>query len=567
MSALEKFSVLPDPARHAVRALPAAQASGGSRNSETIDALIRLAERLLPSVLFILDRGDPALGLLTWPPGVMGRRVPIEPVARQVLVNCDCEGELWVPDLAAEPAFAALDVVAAAGPLALARLPLREGGALAAMRAHGDWTSDERDTLRDLAVALGAAVERERIAAVAEAAVAEAQESAARVQELTRERARDAQARVAERVRAVGPLLTGVCHELNNPLTSIRSFAELLLLDAHTEEDREALEIVQREAHRASRIVADLRMVASRGIEVGDRSDLVDVNEVVSTVVRGRSQELAVERIECLLDLAPSLPLVRVARRQLEQVISHLVSNAVQAVVGQPGARCITLSTHGSGVRVSLIVGDSGRGMTPEQLERVFDPFWTGRAPGEGSGLGLSLVQSVVADHGGVITAASRPGKGSLFTVELPGADELPADVSGVDEPEAREGLRVLVVDDEAPIRFSLVRYLERRGHRVDQAEHGNEALRMVAESALHGGAYDMVIADLRMPGIDGDQLHQCLRERGDALEDRLILMTGEAHAPLEVQALQEAGVPVIWKPFELAEVAQIIEAHARLLA
>jgi signal transduction histidine kinase/CheY-like chemotaxis protein len=563
VSALEKFSLNPFPARHALRALPAA-AAAGQQNAEPIEALIRLAERFIPAAVFVLDHGQHPDGLLSWPPGMMGRRAAIDSLARAVLAQCAPDAELWVADLAGDSALGAMQPVRDAGPVGFARLPIAIAGApasFAVIRERGEWTEEERAVLRDLARAVASDCERQRLVARA----AEVDRLSARADESTPERRRPVQGHPADEIGSVGPLLSGVCHELNNPLTSIKSFAELLLLDARTEEDREALEIVQREAHRASRIVADLRMIARRSADGTTRRDLVDVNEVVRMVLRTRAQEFSVERIECLEDLAPDLPLVRGVRGQLEQVVSHLVSNALKAVERREGLRCVTLRTRRSGVRVSLSVGDSGRGIRPEHLARIFDPFWTSLPTGEGSGLGLSLVQSIVTDHGGEVTAESGQGRGSIFTVELPGADELPAELATVEEPPANHGLRVLVVDDEAPIRYSLTRYMERRGHEVDQAGDGAEALRMVDAAAADRG-YDIVIADLRMPGIDGDRLLDCLRLRDDRLENRLILMTGEAGTPAVVRRLQESGIPVMSKPFELAEVAQIIEAQAGLL-
>ena len=125
--------------------------------------------------------------------------------------------------------------------------------------------------------------------------------------------------------------------------------------------------------------------------------------------------------------------------------------------------------------------------------------------------------------------------------------------------------MRVLVVDDEAPIRYSLARYMERRGHEVDQAGDGADALRMLGTNH-HDRRYDIIVADLSMPEVNGDGLLECLRARGDGLEHRLILMTGAAHSPSAARHLQEAGIPVMWKPFELAEVAQVIEAQAGLI-
>jgi CheY-like chemotaxis protein len=204
---------------------------------------------------------------------------------------------------------------------------------------------------------------------------------------------------------------------------------------------------------------------------------------------------------------------------------------------------------------------DSGPGIPEEYLERIFDPFWTTKEPGQGTGLGLSLVHSIVAEHGGEIRVDSEVGKGAAFAVELPRAPAAPPGAAGGGS--TPRPLRVLVVDDEAPIRRSLARYLERRGHRVDEASDGREALARVQEAGA--APYDVILADLRMPGVSGDRLLAELRVRGDGAEDRLVLITGDALSDHVAAALAASGVPVVFKPFELEQVARAVEQRARV--
>lgn len=379
--------------------------------------------------------------------------------------------------------------------------------------------------------------------------------------DVTEERAREMQFRRAERMASVGPLLSGVCHELNNPLTSIKSFAELLLLDERPAEDREAIEIVQREAERAAKIVSDLRLVARQGRGgATDRAE-VELNDVVRHVLRLREEGLTAQRVSVQTSLEVWLPPVWAVRAQLEEVLHQLISNAEQAMqAGDP--RTLVVRTRRSGDSVAVTVEDSGCGIPEETRDRIFDPFWTTRG-GEGTGLGLSIVQGIVTDHGGTIDVDSSPGRGTWFTVALPASAEIPTTMTGPSsETRSVRPLRVLVADDEAAIRFSLTRYLERRGHVVVEAEDGAGALARVADCDP-AAPFDMVVADVRMPGMTASELWRRLGALGTGLDERLIFITGDTDLDDIDSALEASGVPMVQKPFELAEIAQIIETHA----
>jgi CheY-like chemotaxis protein/two-component sensor histidine kinase len=373
------------------------------------------------------------------------------------------------------------------------------------------------------------------------------------------------QMRRGERMASIAPLLSGICHELNNPLTSIQSFAELLLLDERPAADREALEIMQREAHRAAAIVSDLRVVARRSQEVGSSRGLVDLNEVVETAVREHRDALGAVGAHVDCDLTPDLPAAWAVRAQIAQVVGHLLSNAEQAVRDASAERRITLRTFRSEHGVALAVTDTGPGIGPEHHDRIFDPFWTTRQAGEGAGLGLSLVHSIVADHEGRIRLDSAPGLGATFTIDLPFAERAPVAEEECDsDSAASRGLRGVGVDDEAANPVSHISYQQRRGPRLAEASEGGAALRLLDE-ASERPAFDVIIADLRMPGLGGDALLERLRERNEGLEQRVVFITGDADGPDAAALLQDPSIPVIWKPFELAEVTQVAEAQAGL--
>src|SRR5690606_4117964 len=310
--------------------------------------------------------------------------------------------------------------------LAFACLPLpgASGGRFAALREEGPWDEEERALMRDLALVFSREVDRLHCQ-LQTAGSAPTQDAA----EATPSRGGD-------RLASIAPLLRSLCHELNNPLTSIKSFAELLLLDPRSDEDREALEIVQREAHRAARIVGDLRMVARQSSEAAMAKELVNLNEVVRQVLDGRRQELRVERIALREELARQLPPVHAVRSHLEHVASHLLTHAVKSLEGWEGRREIILTTSASATAVRFSVRDSGRGIVPEHFGSVGD-FDVPQAAGDTFNLSLGLIESIVAHHGGRMEASGRVGLGSIVTIELPIQEEDVAGVLAADEPVA----------------------------------------------------------------------------------------------------------------------------------
>ena len=382
--------------------------------------------------------------------------------------------------------------------------------------------------------------------------------------DITDEFHKDRQLRRAERLASIGTLIGGVAHELNNPLQSISAFADMLLAGSRTPEETQDLETIRREALRASRIVSNLRLLARQAQdEPGERVPL-DLNDIVRHVLRTRRYALETANIQLVEELAPGLPRVLGDGGQLEQVVLNLVVNAEQSMHGTDERRLV-IRTRATDDAVHLSIADTGIGIASGDLEHIFDPFFTTKRPGEGTGLGLSLVYGIVAEHGGDIHVESEPGDGTMLRVELPRAPRSDAVAPGVPaRPGAAGQLRVLVVDDEPAIRSALTRYLvRRRGHHVDAASDGHEALRLIQDATT---PHDVIVSDLRMPGLGGDQLLERLRGFRAGLEKRVIFLTGDAASGHAARVLAEARVPVLFKPIELSTIADHIEAHARTL-
>ncbi len=369
---------------------------------------------------------------------------------------------------------------------------------------------------------------------------------------------RDKHLRRAERLSSLGTLVGGVAHELNNPLNAIINFAALLLTQNGDAEQREDLQTIVREGERAARIVSNLRVIARQAeIEQSPR-EAVDINDVLEHVLKIRGYSLTTSNIAVKASFGRSLPRIRADRGQMEQVVLNLIINAEQAMAAAHGEGLLRVVSKRSPLGVRVEVADDGPGIESSNIERIFDPFWTTKAPGEGMGLGLSLVHNIVQEHGGVVDLRTEVGVGTTFFVDMPEIEAV-ADLAPPEVPEAppTRAIRVLVVDDEAAVRQSIVRYLTREGHHVDEAAEGGEAL----EKHTAGVGFDVILSDLRMPGINGHQLLARLRQRGMGEDRRVVLMTGDATSA-EAAAV-DRSIPLLIKPIRLAEVGEAIRRVA----
>lgn len=374
------------------------------------------------------------------------------------------------------------------------------------------------------------------------------------VRDVTEERHLAQQLLQREKLAAVGQLVSGVAHELNNPLAGIMAFAQLLEgWPESSPEQRDAVETIHREAKRAARIVSNLLLFARQRTPEREYTDL---NQVMRDTLELRRYVLRTQQIEIATELDPGLPRVWADPFQMQQVVLNLLTNAEHAVRAVAGPRRITLATRRRDGTVVASVGDSGAGIEPAQLAQIFNPFYTTKEVGEGTGLGLSISDGIVRQHGGQIVVHSRRGEGSTFAIELPlvdpPADATPPRAARVERPPRARSL--LIVDDEPSIRRALVRFLERDGHHVDAAASGPEALQLIAQRR-----YDGILLDLRMPDMAGDALYEQLCRCDPALAARVVFATGDTESDSARAFLAAAGRPVLAKPFVLPDVAELL--------
>jgi two-component system NtrC family sensor kinase len=238
---------------------------------------------------------------------------------------------------------------------------------------------------------------------------------------LTEERRVAEQLRQSEKMAALGELVAGVAHEVNNPLTSISAFAQLLLEDdGLTEDQQESVRIIKQATDRAVAVIRDLLAFARKS---GPRTVPINANELVEQTLRLRAYSLRTQGIRVEYDLAEDLRPLQGDDRQLQQVFLNLLVNAEHAMAGAP-RRAIRVRTANEGERVVIEVADTGMGMTPEVQKRIFEPFFTTKPEGTGTGLGLSVSYGIVQAHGGQLTVQSAPGAGATFRIALPAADD-----------------------------------------------------------------------------------------------------------------------------------------------
>jgi len=361
-----------------------------------------------------------------------------------------------------------------------------------------------------------------------------------------------------EKLAALGMLLANVAHELNNPLSVATMEIDNLAEDGLASAQAEALESLRQAIERCNSVVQSFLALA-RQQPMARRS--VSLHALIDDVLVLLRHTLEADGIDLELHLEGDLPWLEADANQLHHVIANLITNAHHALRQSEPPRQLTLTTAVSeaAAQVILEVADTGVGIPLELQQRVFEPFFTTRSQTGGSGLGLSLCQSVIEAHGGTLSLASQVGQGTTVRLSLPMAPS--AHVQAPESPEIAEATepprrgRLLLIDDEATVRRALQRLLGRSGHDLALAANGQEGL-----AALQGGAYDVILCDIRMPDLDGPGFYREVARLYPHLVSRLVFLTGDLLSP-EIQTFfDQVGRPRLVKPFQAREVRQLIQ-------
>jgi len=387
------------------------------------------------------------------------------------------------------------------------------------------------------------------------------------VRDITEQRRTQTQLQQAEKLAAMGQLVSGVAHEINNPAAIISGFAQTLLLDQLAPDHRETVQMMYDEATRIGRITSNLLAFARAGSK---ERTLVELNEIVRRTFALRSYHLSTLNITVNLELDEANPKAWANGAEVQQLLLNLLINAEQALITVSDRRVITIGTMAAGEDgVELQVADTGPGIPAAIQEKIFDPFFTTKPEGTGTGLGLSICYGIAHDHGGRISVSSVPGNGAAFTVALPRDArtrqrstpppmEIPAEAREPDGRSAGGALSVLLIDDEEGLRRAVVSFLKRRGMHIIAVEDGGDALRV-----LRRERFDVIVSDVRMPGMSGGEFLERLRREQPAMVKRLIFTTGDTFAADTSSLLKDAGVPSLVKPYDFAKLEEVLRQVA----
>lgn len=362
----------------------------------------------------------------------------------------------------------------------------------------------------------------------------------------------------AEKMSALGELLAGVAHELNNPLSVVVGHALMLSDEDIAPETLRRVEKISEAAERCAKIVKSFLAMARQQPTRLVPIDMTDTLELAINALRNGADELATE-IET--DFAPDLPPVRGDAHQIAQVLINLITNADQAIreSGKGNVIRVTAKNDLPASVIEITVADNGPGIPDEVQTRVFDPLFTTKPVGSGTGIGLALCHRIVTAHSGQIKVMPDKGKGAVILVRLPTTTDgdVGQPVQPIDDVAPSKG-RILVVDDEADVSDLIREILIRDGYQVEVAAAAETALELVDQKD-----FTLILTDLNMPGIGGRGLYETLLRKRPALSQRVGFVTGDTMSPQARGFLDGAGRPYLEKPIAPAELRKL--AHSML--
>jgi signal transduction histidine kinase len=356
----------------------------------------------------------------------------------------------------------------------------------------------------------------------------------------------------AEKLTALGELVAGVAHEINNPLSSIMGYAQLLLGRDVSPDVKRRLETMFSEAERIGRIVKNLLTFARK--HPPERKWL-GLNGIIEKTLELKAYHFKVSQIRVEKDLASDLPMTMLDFHQIQQVLLNLLNNAEQAMGEAGRGGTIRLTTRRKGDRIETRIADDGPGVPAEIQTRIFEPFFTTKKEGKGTGLGLSLCYGIVQEHGGTIRVEGAPGTGATFVIDFPVIGKEVSTETAPNAPTpALSGLRILVIDDEPGVQDFLADFLTSMGHKVDTASDAPEGMKKIAANG-----HDLIISDMKMPNGSGVDIYKTTLQKNPRLARRIIFTTGDGASAETLRFLKETGNEIVAKPYRIEEIERAI--------
>ncbi|MDP8214723.1 MAG: ATP-binding protein [Candidatus Euphemobacter frigidus] len=363
----------------------------------------------------------------------------------------------------------------------------------------------------------------------------------------------------AEKFAAIGQLLTSITHEINNKLAPILGYAELLQMQELDDESQKMLKVIE-DATLGSKEIINSLLAFARPRELS--KSYQNINRILDQTLELLDYRMKASGVVFKSNLDKNLPLTMVDGTQISQVFLNIINNAQQAME-KSKKKILSITSREEDGFIKFRFTDSGEGMTHEVQKRIFDPFFSTKRPGKGSGLGLSVSYQIVKSHGGSIEVESKKGDGASFTVYLPieeGKIELPAPFSQLPHRKADIGARILIVDDEENI-VTFIRSVLCNSYQVDIAKRGETALKKLDESL-----FDLLLVDLRMPGVNGKDIYTWLKDNKPGEEKKIVFMTGDTFDPRARDFIRTTGNPIMFKPFTIAQLLKEVERRLEVV-
>jgi|GEM_PF-2191708 len=365
-----------------------------------------------------------------------------------------------------------------------------------------------------------------------------------------------------EKLSALGQLIAGVAHELNNPLAIIMGNSQLLLALNPDDELNRRINIIYQSAERSQKIVQNLLSFAR---QTPSKKSYVGINGLISDCLELKSYDYKTYKIETVMDFEKDLPKTMADFNQMQQVCIIILENAQHALMSNQNSKMMRVKTEHKNNTIIIRFSDNGPGIPKDIQNRIFEPFFTTKELGKGTGLGLSIAYGIINKHNGTLYVDSDRGKGATFVIELPivkdpsstdfkpdSGDKTVSDLKT--EKHAPSAKRILIIDDEIEMVDMLFNLLKSDGYRVDTARNGKLALEKIQIRD-----YEVIICDVKMPIMNGIQFYEILKERKPRLSERIIFISGDIINKDTIRFLKTCGCMYLGKPFKIESLRKCV--------